>query len=90
VADQSAVNAADELDRKTLTSLMMDLLHTLSQREATILTLRFGLDGGEERTLEEIGEKLGVTRERIRQLQNEALGKLRRQLRAREGWPLAA
>jgi RNA polymerase primary sigma factor len=90
VADQSAVNAADELDRKTLTSLMMELLHTLNQREATILTLRFGLDGSEERTLEEIGDKLGVTRERIRQLQNEALSKLRRQLRTREGWPLAA
>jgi RNA polymerase primary sigma factor len=68
----------------------MELLHTLNQREATILTLRFGLDGSEERTLEEIGDKLGVTRERIRQLQNEALSKLRRQLRTREGWPLAA
>ncbi|HEX4646860.1 MAG TPA: sigma factor-like helix-turn-helix DNA-binding protein, partial [Verrucomicrobiae bacterium] len=49
-------------------------------REATILRARFGLDGGAERTLEEVGEKFGVTRERVRQIQNIALRKLRKMI----------
>ena len=48
--------------------------------EATILRARFGLDGGPERTLEEVGEKFGVTRERVRQIQNIALKKLRKMI----------
>ena len=46
---------------------------TSTTREATILRYRFGLDGGTEKTLEEVGEKFGVTRERVRQIQNLAL-----------------
>ena len=52
----------------------------LDPREATILRYRFGLDGGTEKTLEEVGEKFGVTRERVRQIQNLALRKLRKMI----------
>jgi RNA polymerase primary sigma factor len=60
--------------------MLHDLVETLDQREITILRYRFGLDGGNEKTLEEVGEKFGVTRERIRQIQNIALRKLRKRI----------
>jgi len=55
-----------------------DILEELEPREAEILTLRFGLDGNKPKTLEEVGKKFKVTRERVRQIQNIALTKLRR------------
>ena len=55
---------------------VMRQLETMDQREATVLRMRFGLDGHEPRTLKEIGESLGLTRERVRQIETEALGKL--------------
>ena len=55
---------------------VMDLLDKMDTREATVLRMRFGLDGGEQRTLKQIGESLGLTRERVRQIESEALGKL--------------
>jgi RNA polymerase primary sigma factor len=62
--------AADDLNH------VLDQLARMDQREATVLRMRFGLDGGEERTLKEIGEQLGLTRERVRQIESEALSKL--------------
>jgi len=55
---------------------VMQLLDRMDTREATVLRMRFGLDGGEQKTLKEIGESLGLTRERVRQIESEALGKL--------------
>jgi RNA polymerase primary sigma factor len=66
---------------------MNGLLDLLDKREMTIISQRFGLDGGNPKTLEDIGHNLGVTRERIRQLQNVALAKLRSALSKREDLP---
>ena len=55
---------------------VMQRLETMDQREATVLKMRFGIGGGDPHTLKEIGEKLGLTRERVRQIETEALGKL--------------
>jgi RNA polymerase primary sigma factor len=53
-----------------------DLLNKMDKREATVLRMRFGLDDEEPKTLKEIGERLGLTRERVRQIESEALSKL--------------
>ncbi len=71
---------SDLLSDKNLRKAVMDLLHVLDERELKIITLRFGLDGKKEMTLEEVGRKFKVTRERIRQLQNIALRKIKRAL----------
>ena len=84
VGDDSAVDPAENLSDKNLQEEVTDLLGVLDARERKIINSRFGLDGGKARTLEEVGQKFGVTRERIRQLQNIALAKLRRALRKRE------
>ncbi|MEM1305728.1 MAG: sigma-70 family RNA polymerase sigma factor, partial [Planctomycetota bacterium] len=55
---------------------VLDMLGTMDEREATILRLRFGLGGVEPKTLKEIGEQLGLTRERVRQIETEALAKM--------------
>jgi RNA polymerase primary sigma factor len=63
---------------------MDEVLHTLSPREARILRLRFGIQDGHSYTLEEVGQKFGLTRERIRQIESEALRKLRHPRRSRQ------
>jgi len=80
VEDDRAVNPYDELEDKTVVNMLQDMVKHLDDREATILRFRFGLDGGNEKTLEEVGEKFGVTRERVRQIQNLALRKLRKMI----------
>jgi RNA polymerase primary sigma factor len=80
VQDENAESPYEQLEEKTVTKMLQEMVKTLEPREATILSARFGLDGGSERTLEEVGEKFGVTRERVRQIQNIALRKLRRMI----------
>ena len=84
VEDERADTPYEQLEDKTNTDLVRQMMDTLDPREATILRYRFGLDGGGEKTLEEVGKKFGVTRERIRQLQNIALKKLRKRIEDRE------
>src|SRR5208283_2956889 len=80
VEDENATSPYDNLEDKTVSTMLQDMVKHLDHREATILRYRFGLDGGTEKTLEEVGEKFGVTRERIRQIQNLALRKLRKMI----------
>jgi RNA polymerase primary sigma factor len=80
VPDEMAASPAESLERRTTAEKVLELVEKLPDREASILRFRFGLGGGSERTLEDVGKKFGVTRERIRQLQNLALGKLRNML----------
>ncbi len=84
VGDQEAVDPFEQLSDKNLQNEVDDLLGQLDEREKKIINSRFGLDGSDPITLEEVGEKFGVTRERIRQLQNIALEKMRRALNKRE------
>jgi RNA polymerase primary sigma factor len=80
VEDENATSPYDNLEDKTVVGMLQDMVKHLDAREAEILRFRFGLGGGTERTLEEVGEKFGVTRERIRQIQNLALRKLRKMI----------
>jgi len=80
VQDENAHTPYQELEKDTVTRMLQEMVKTLQPREATILGYRFGLDGGSERTLEEVGEKFGVTRERVRQIQNIALKKMRKMI----------
>jgi RNA polymerase primary sigma factor len=80
VADENADHPYEELELQTSLNLLTQLLSKLNPRESRILRYRFGLDGEKERTLEEVGQEFGVTRERIRQLQNIALHRLKRMM----------
>ena len=80
VQDENAVDPYENLEDKTVNGMLEDMVTKLDPREATILRFRFGLDGGTEKTLEEVGEKFGVTRERVRQIQNIALRKMRKMI----------
>jgi len=80
VQDENADTPYEQLEEKTVTRMLQEMVKTLDTRESTILRYRFGLDGGSEKTLEEVGAKFGVTRERVRQIQNIALRKLRKMI----------
>ena len=84
VGDEDALTPFELLRDRNLRDEVDGLLDVLDERERKIIFSRFGLDGGKPKTLEEVGKKFGVTRERIRQLQNIALSKLRRALQKKE------
>ena len=77
IEDQNAVAPIDAAARKLLIAAVSEVLHELSEREQEVVRLRFGLDDGRPRTLEEVGRQFGVTRERIRQIEAKTLAKLR-------------
>ncbi len=81
--DQLATGPEDEAYEQALKKTIEDALSTLKEREAKILRLYFGLDDQEPMTLEEIGTLLGITRERVRQIKEKALLRLRHASRAR-------
>lgn len=84
IGDEGAADAAKEsAEASDLSERLESALDELHPRERQVLRLRFGLDRGHERTLGEVGEELGVSRERIRQIEAEALAKLRRMPRLR-------
>ena len=76
VMDEHLKNPEDELVDNDSMAQVQRLLETMDPREATVLRMRFGLENFEPHTLKEIGETLGLTRERVRQIETEALGKL--------------
>jgi RNA polymerase primary sigma factor len=88
VADPNAVAPFERLIRETDTALVREVFGCLSERERSILTMRFGLGDKEPKTLEEIGSHFGVTRERIRQIQEGALKTLRVKMEKRDMKPL--
>ena len=81
IEDRSGSEPVDTISAEDLRAQLQDILETLSPREREVLTLRFGLEDGRPHTLEEVGQKFGVTRERIRQIESKALRKLRHPIR---------
>lgn len=84
VGDENAASPFEQLRDNSQNSSLRDLVDTLDPREAEIIRYRFGLDGRDELTLEEVGAKFRVTRERVRQLQNLALSKMRKAITKQE------
>ncbi len=84
IGDDHAVNPFEALDSKDMYGELEDMLDVLDEREHRIIDARFGLNGKTPKTLEEVGVEFGVTRERIRQLQNIALDKMRKSLHRKE------
>jgi RNA polymerase primary sigma factor len=84
VPDEASLSPADVATRQMLKEQMDDVLDSLTGRERRVLQLRFGLEDGRQRTLEEVGREFGVTRERIRQIEAKALRKLRHPTRSRK------
>ena len=76
VMDERLKNPEEELVEHDVLKMVREMLTTMDPREATVLKMRFGLEDCEPHTLKEIGERLGLTRERVRQIETEALGKL--------------
>ncbi|MEW9675791.1 RNA polymerase sigma factor RpoD [Lentibacillus sp. L22] len=83
IEDQEALSPSDHAAYELLKEQLEDVLDTLTDREENVLRLRFGLDDGRTRTLEEVGKVFGVTRERIRQIEAKALRKLRHPSRSK-------
>ncbi len=84
IEDQQAVAPADAAARALLSEAVGEALEELSERERQVVRLRFGLEDGQVRTLEEVGREFGVTRERIRQIEAKTLAKLRHPIRSQK------
>jgi len=84
IEDEAAQDLEEAAARALLKEQMHNILKSLTPRERRVLQLRFGLENGRYHTLAEIGEKLGVTRERIRQIEAKALRKLRHPSRSKK------
>ena len=84
IEDQEATSPAEHAAYELLKEQLEDVLDTLTDREENVLRLRFGIDDGRTRTLEEVGKVFGVTRERIRQIEAKALRKLRHPSRSKQ------
>ena len=84
ISDDSVKNPLEILTEKNSSEQLNDLLETLDERESRIIDARFGLNGQRPMNLEEIGRDFGLTRERIRQLQNKALAKMRQALHRKD------
>ncbi|WP_225743975.1 RNA polymerase sigma factor RpoD [Marinilactibacillus sp. Marseille-P9653] len=84
IEDNEATSPSDNAAYELLKSELEDVLDTLTDREENVLRLRFGLDDGRQRTLEDVGKVFGVTRERIRQIEAKALRKLRHPSRSKQ------
>jgi RNA polymerase primary sigma factor len=84
IEDQQAIAPADAAARALLSEAVGEALEELSERERQVVRLRFGLEDGQVRTLEEVGREFGVTRERIRQIEAKTLAKLRHPIRSQK------
>jgi RNA polymerase primary sigma factor len=84
IEDRGVVSPADAVININLKEMTKQVLNMLTPREERIIKMRFGLEDGTEHTLEEVGQKFGVTRERIRQIEAKALRKLRHPSRSRQ------
>lgn len=84
VGDEKATTPFQDLHTKTLSSDMTQVLRRLDEREAEIIRMRFGLDSDRAMTLEEVGQEFNITRERVRQLQEIAIQKMRRAMSGRD------
>jgi RNA polymerase primary sigma factor len=90
VVDDDAATAHEAVERSAMVGALREVLDTLPDRESHILALRFGLVDGRQHTLDEIGRHFGLTRERIRQLEKEAMAKLRHPSRTQQLLDFAA
>jgi RNA polymerase primary sigma factor len=84
IADQNQPTLYDKVSRELLKDAIGEVLQTLSPREQKVLIMRFGLEDGKAKTLEEVGKEFKVTRERIRQIEAKAIRKLKHPTRARK------
>ena len=84
MTDLTADTPADMATKKMLVQAVEEALGELSDREQEIVRMRFGLDDGQAKTLEDVGREFGVTRERIRQIEAKTLAKLRHPLRSQK------
>jgi RNA polymerase primary sigma factor len=84
IEDESVLGPVDAASKQLLKEQLHEILDSLSERERKVLEMRFGLNDGQGRTLEEVGTEFGVTRERIRQIEAKALRKLRHPIRSRK------